>query len=58
MSTCADWFAEQIDRHPADEDWQADCSEWHRTERATDELRHNLQWQNVLHQIKYPQLYL
>ena len=55
-----DWFAEQIDRHLAalGEGWEADCEKWERTEQATDELRHNLQWQNALHRIKYPQLYV
>lgn len=55
-----DWFADQVDAHlnALDEGWEADCEEWHRTERADDELRHNLQWKNALHRIQYPHLYL
>ena len=48
MSACADWL---------DEGWEQEAEEWARTEPATDELRHNLQWRNALHRIKYPQLY-
>lgn len=54
------WFADQVDRHLADldEGWEQEAEEWHRTEESTDYLRHNLQWMNTLHWIKYPHLYL